>query len=80
MRRKQSWKLPIAFLVGYLFAWRPIFNDRQMVMEEQRELREELNRTRIELKITKMIDEYGDDYEEMIIWNEEVVEPKEVGK
>ena len=88
MKRKQAWKLPIVFLVGYLFAWGSILLDRQMIIDEQRRLQDEVERTRIELKITKMrnhqitkmIDEYGDDYEEMVIWNEEAVESKEMGK
>ena len=78
---KQSWKLPILFLVGYLFAWGTILIDRQMIIEEQRRLQDEIDSARIELKITKMMNEYNEDSQEMIIWNEEAVEKsKEVGK
>ena len=88
MKRRKAWLLPLVFLAGYLFAWAMILVDRQMIIDEQRRLQEEVDRTCIELKITKMrnhqitkmIDEYGDDYEEMVIWNEEVVESKEMGK
>ena len=81
MNKKQTWKLPIVFLVGYLFAWGTILIDRQMIIEEQSRLQDEVDRIRIELKVSKMIDEYGDDYEEMIIWNKEVVvKPEEEGK
>ena len=79
--RYRAWLLPIVFLLGYLFAWGMILVDRQMLVEEQRQLQDEINQARIELKITKIIDEYVDDYEEMVIWSEEAVElPEEVGK
>ena len=83
MNKRKAWKLPVMFLIGYLFAWGSIFVDRQMIIEEQSRLQDEVDRTRIELKITTMIDEYGDDWQEMVIWNEEAIEPsepKEVGK
>ncbi len=81
MKRRKAWLLPLVFLAGYLFAWGTILVDRQVLIEEQRRLQDEVNRARIEMKITKMIDEYGNDYEEMVIWNEEAIEPsKEEGK
>ena len=80
MKRRKAWLLPLVFLAGYLFAWGMILVDRQMLIKEQGRLQDEVDRTRIELKISTMIDEYGDDWQEMVIWNEEVVEQKEVGK
>lgn len=81
MKTKQTWLLPIAFLVGYLFAWASIFPDRQMVIEEQRSLQEEVNRTWIVLKIPVMIYEYNKSYVEMVNWNREALdEQEEVGK
>ncbi len=68
--RGQSWLLPLVFLLGYLFAWGMILVDRQMLIAEQRRLQDEVDRARIELKITKMIDEYNEDYVEQVEWNE----------
>ena len=77
MKTKQAWKLPIVFLLGFLFAWGLILLDRQMIIDEQRRLQEEVDQARIELKITTMIDEYNEDYESQVEWNEEAIEPKE---
>ncbi len=82
-KKKQTWLLPIVFLVGYLFAWGMILLDRQMIINEQRLLQDEVDRARIELKISKMIDEYNEDYESQVEWNIEALEElvkKEVGK
>ncbi len=76
-RISKGWLLPIVFLAGYLFAWGTILIDRQMIIEEQSRLQDEVDRTRIELKISKMIDDYGDDWQEMVIWNEKAVEEPE---
>lgn len=83
MKTKQAWKLPVVFLIGYLFAWGTIFVDRQMLIQEQGRLQEELDSTRIELKIMTMMDEHNEDYKEQVEWNREALllpEPKEVGK
>ncbi len=77
MKIKQAWKLPIAFLIGYLFAWGSIFLDRQMVIEEQEALSQELERVRLELKLREMVDEFGDDWQEIVIWNEKAIEMEE---
>ena len=77
----KGWKLPIVFLIGFLFAWGMILVDRQMIIDEQRRLQEEVDQARIELKITTMIDEYNEDYESQVEWNEEAIEPsREVEK
>ena len=82
MKRKQAWKLPIVFLVGYLFAWGSILLDRQMIIDEQEALSQDLGRVRKELKLREMVEEFGTDWQEMVIWNEEtkLESPEEVGK
>ena len=77
-RRLRAWLLPLVFLAGYLFAWATIAVDRQMLIEEQRRLQEEVERARIEQRITGMVDEYNEDYSEQVEWNKEAIEPKEV--
>ena len=82
MKRKQAWKLPIVFLVGYLFAWGSILLDRQMIIDEQKSLSHDLERARKELKLREMVEDFGTDWQEIVIWNEEtkLEPPKEVGK
>ena len=82
MKIKQAWKLPIVFLVGYLFAWGSILVDRQMIIDEQEALSQDLSRVRKELKLREMVDDFGTDWQEMVKWNEEtkLEPPKEVGK
>ncbi len=75
MKNKQSWKLPIVFLIGYMFAWGSILLDRQMLMQEQEELRTELEQTKIEMKLRELVGDFGDDWQEIVIWNEEAIEP-----
>jgi len=79
MSKKQIWMLSIAFLLGYLFAWGTILIDRQMLIQEQEALRQELDRVRVELKLQEMVEDFGDDWQEIVIWNEKAIEsPKEV--
>ena len=82
MKIKQDWKLPIVFLVGYLFAWGSILLDRQMIIDEQEALSRDLKRVRRELKLREMVEEFGTDWQEIVIWNEEtkLEPPKEVKK
>ena len=82
MKRKQAWKLPIVFLVGYLFAWGSILLDRQMIIDEQEALSQDLGRVRKELKLREMVEEFGTDWQEIVIWNEEtrLEPPKEEEK
>lgn len=74
MKKRQAWALPFAFLLGYLFAWGMILVDRQMLIEEQRQLREEINTVRIEQKIKAMIEDYNEDIDSQIKWNREALE------
>jgi len=83
MKIKQAWKLPIVFLVGYLCGWASVLIDRQMLLDEQRQLQNEINGVRIELKLMTMMDEHNEDYKEQIEWNRKALEapkPEEVGK
>ena len=74
MKNKQSWKLTIDFLIGYLFAWGMILLDRQMLIDEQEALRQELKDTKIELKLRELVDDFSTDWQEIVIWNEEAIE------
>ncbi len=80
MNWRKAWLLPLVFLLGYICAWCMILVDRHMLLEEQSRLQEEIDQVRIELKISNIIDEYGDDWQEMILWNEEAIEPLREGK
>ncbi len=73
MRNKQSWKLPVVFLLGYLFAWGSIFLDRQMIIDEQEALSQDFKRVRQELRLREMVEDFGDAWQEMVIWNEEAI-------
>jgi len=78
---KQRWLLPLAFLLGFICAWGMILIDRQMIMQEQEALRKELEQTRTEMKLREMVEDFGTDWQEMVIWNDEALEPsKEMGK
>ena len=80
MKNKQSWKLPVIFLIGYLFAWGSILLDRQMIIDEQEALSQDLKRVRQEFKLREMMEDFSDDWQEMVIWNKEAIEPGEEGK
>lgn len=80
MKKRKAWLLPLVFLLGYLFAWGTITVDRQMLIQEQEALKQKLEETKIELRITSMVDEYNEDYGEQVEWNEEAIKPVEVGK
>ena len=83
MSKKQIWILSLVFLLGYLFAWGTILIDRQMLIEEQRRLQDEVDSARIELKIMTTMDDYNEDYKEQVEWNSEALEapmPKEEWK
>lgn len=77
MKKRQAWTLPLAFLLGYLFAWGLILIDRQMLVKEQSRLQEEVDRARIELKIRGMIEDYNEDFDSQIKWNRESMEDPE---
>ena len=81
-KRNRAWLLPLVFLAGYLFAWGNVLVDRQMIIAEQAELGRELKQVRQELKLREMVEEFGTDWQQMVIWNEEtkVEPPAEVGK
>jgi len=81
MKRRQAWTLPLLFLLGYLAAWGTILVDRQMVIAEQRELRRELADAKKRLRLRELVDNFGSDWQEMVIWNEEKkTDPPKEGK
>lgn len=82
MKKKQMWKMPLIFLLGYIVAWGTIVVDRQMVIASQRELAQQLEDTKKELHLREMIEDFGSDWQEMVIWNDEKKEdpPKEEEK
>lgn len=83
MKKLRPWLLPLVFLLGYLCAWGMILVDRQMLVEEQRRLKEEVKQARTELRIVTMIDEYNEDYVDLIEWNTKALEEmpdEQVGK
>ena len=51
----QPWLLPLMFLLGFVCAWGLIMVDRQMLIDEQRRIQEEVDSIKIELKIKGMI-------------------------
>lgn len=68
-KKNQNWILPLLFLLGYIVAWGTILVDRQMVIEAQRQLKEETKQTRQELQIKKFMKEYNQEYFNAIDWN-----------
>ncbi len=74
MRKRQAWALPLAFLLGYLFAWGMILLDRQMLIEEQGRLQKQAASALLELKTMKKIEGYNEDFENQIKWNREALE------
>ncbi len=78
--KRQAWLLPLAFLLGFVCAWGMILVDRQMLIDEQAELRWELRQTKLKLRVFDAADEFGSSWQEMVIWNEKAVipSPKEV--
>ncbi len=77
IKKLRLWLLPLMFLLGFMAAWGMILVDRQMVLQEQEELRDELKRTRTQMKLREMVDGFGTDWQEMVIWNEKAIEPEE---
>ncbi len=69
----QPWLLPLMFLLGFICAWGLIMVDRQMLIQEQEELRKELQQTKVQMKLWEMVDDFGTDWQEMMIWNEEAL-------
>ena len=78
IKKLRPWLLPAMWLLGYMCAWGMILLDRQMIIQEQEELRTTLERTKIEMKLREMVDDFGSDWQEIVIWNEKAIEPEEV--
>jgi len=75
--RHRAWLLPLVFLLGYLVAWGTVLVDRQMLIQEQQELREELRWTKRRLQVFDAADEFGSRWQEIVDWNEKALKPKE---
>ncbi len=73
INKSRPWLLPLMFLLGLMCGWGMVLVDRQMLIEEQGRLQDEVDSARLELKITKMVDEYNEDYVEQVEWNEEAL-------
>lgn len=82
IKKLRLWLLPLNFLLGFVCAWGMILVDRQMLIDEQAELRRELRRTKMQLRVFDVADEFKSQWDEIVIWNEEAVKPppKEIGK
>ena len=76
-KRLRPWLLPLVFLVGYLFAWGTILVDRQMIIAEQAGLRRELKQAKKQLKLREMMLDFDDNWQQIVIWNEEAIIPEE---
>ena len=82
MKKLRPWLLPVVWLLGYMCAWGMILVDRQMIIDSQAELQEELRRTKLQLRVFDAADEFGSRWQEIVIWNKEAVKPppEEIGK
>lgn len=70
MREKaKAWVLPLVFLAGYMVAWGSIVVDRQMVIAEQRELKQDLERMQRQLQLAEMMQELEFTVKEITMWN-----------
>jgi len=78
--RRRAWLLPLVFLAGYIAAWGSIAVDRQMLVAEQRVLMDEIKSTKQQLQLYDQMQDFGDDWREIIIWNKEAVQPPEEEK
>ena len=76
--KRQIWILPLTFLLGFMFAWGMILIDRQMLVQEQEGLREALEEAKIERKLREVIQDFGDEMEKIVTWNQKAIEPEEV--
>jgi len=77
--RYKGWLLPLVFLAGYVVAWGTIVVDRQMLVAEQRALMDEIKSAKQQLQLYDQMQDFGDDWREIINWNKEaVLPPKEV--
>ncbi len=79
--RHRAWLLPLVFLAGYIVGWANVLVDRQMLIGEQAALRRELASTKVQLRLLQMGEGVDDDWQQMVIWNKQVIlPPVEEGK
>ena len=69
MKEKTAWWIACGFLIGYLFAWGTIAVDRYLIIESQRQLRQELAQMRQELRLIEIVDEAEYQMRKAIEWN-----------
>ncbi len=77
VRKLRPWLLPLIWLWGFMCGWGMILIDRQMLIGSQGELSQELRRTKRQLKVVDAADEFGSQWQEIVIWNKEAIEPEE---
>lgn len=81
IKKLRPWLLPLMFLLGFVCAWGMILIDRQMIIDEQEELRQEIVTVRVQMKLREMVEDFGNDWQEIVIWNKEaIVVPQEIEK
>ena len=78
VRKLRPWLLPLAWLLGFMCGWGMILLDRQMIIGSQADLSRELRRTKRQLRVVGAAEEFGSRWQEIVIWNEEAIEPEEV--
>ncbi len=78
MKKGRPWLLPLVWLLGFVCAWGMILVDRQMLIQEQEELMQELWRTKRQLRVVAAAEEFGSRWQEIVDWNKKAIKPEEV--
>lgn len=78
VKKLRAWLLPLVWLLGFVCAWGMILVDRQMIIDSQAELQQELRRTKMQLKVVDAANEFGDKWQEIVDWNKMAIKPEEV--
>lgn len=75
MKKQTAWWIACGFLAGYLFAWGTISIDRHLILKTQRQLQQELDRTRKELRLKEIVLEAEYQMRRDIEWNRQAIDP-----
>ncbi len=78
VEKLRAWLLPLVWLLGFVCAWGMILVDRQMLIQEQEELMQELRRTKRQLRVVAAAEEFGSRWQKIVDWNKEAIKPEEV--
>ncbi len=78
VKKLRPWLLPLVWLLGFVCAWGMILVDRQMLIQEQEELMQELRRTKRQLRVVGAAEEFGSQWQEIVDWNKKAIKPEEV--